>query len=133
MISEQIQEKYLNYIEESCKSLSLSNMMIGNTIRSIHGSLPIIFLIMILFAPFNIAIITNIIVFILLISFILFRGCILSKLERKLCKEDFIITDPIFEILDIEINNKNRFYTLYWLGIPYVILINFIIYYRFYM
>ena len=133
MITEETQQKYLDYIEDCCKNMSLSNKMIGNTIRAIHGSLPVIFLIMILFAPFNIAIITNIIIFILLISFILFKGCILSKLEKRLCEEDFIITDPIFEILDIEINNKNRFNTLYWMGIPYVILVNFIIYYRFYM
>ena len=133
MISEEIQYKYLNKIEESCKELSLSNYMIGNLIRSIHGSLPIILIVIIIFGTFNVVIITNIIITILLVCFILFRGCILSKLERKLCKDDFVITDPLFEILDIEINNENRFYTLYWIGIPYVILVNFIIYYRFYM
>ena len=107
--------------------------MIGNTIRSIHGSLPIIFFVIVLFGTFNVVIITNIIILLLLLSFILFKGCILSKLEKKLCKEDFVITDPLFEILDIEINNQNRYYTLYWIGIPYIIIINIIIYYRFYM
>ena len=133
MISEEIQNNFLNNIQQSCKELSLSNHMIGNTIRSIHGSLPIIFFVIVLFGTFNVVIITNIIILLLLLSFILFKGCILSKLEKKLCKEDFVITDPLFEILDIEINNQNRYYTLYWIGIPYIIIINIIIYYRFYM
>ena len=52
--------------------------------------------------------------------------------QCKLCKEDYIITDPLFEIMEIEINNENRFKTLYYIGIPYILLINFIIYYRFF-
>jgi hypothetical protein len=132
MDTNNLQETILNSIEEGCNELTLSNKTIGNLIRSMHGSLPIIFLTLISCGSFKTAIITNIIVFILLISFVIFRGCILSKLEKKLCKEDFIITDPLFEIMEIEINNENRFKTLYYIGIPYILLINFIIYYRFF-
>ena len=105
---------------------------LGNLIRSTHGSLPIIFLTLISCGSFKTVIITNIIVIILLVSFIVFKGCILSKLEKKLCKEDFVITDPLFEIMEIEINNENRFKTLYYIGIPYIVIINLIIYYRFF-
>jgi len=132
MNTNDLQETILNSIEEGCNELTLSNHTIGNLIRSMHGSLPIIFLTLISCGSFKVAIITNIIVFILLLSFVVFRGCILSKLEKKLCKTDFIITDPLFEIMEIEINNENRFKTLYWIGIPYILLVNFIIYYRFF-
>ena len=132
MTTNKLQDNILNSIEEGCNELTLSNKTIGNLIRSTHGSLPIIFLTLISCGSFKTVIITNIIVIILLVSFIVFKGCILSKLEKKLCKEDFVITDPLFEIMEIEINNENRFKTLYYIGIPYILMINFIIYYRFF-
>jgi hypothetical protein len=39
---------------------------------------------------------------------VVFRGCILSRLERHLTQEDVTIVDPLLNITGLEVNKKNR-------------------------
>lgn len=45
-----------------------------------------------------------------IIFFIIFKGCILTRLERKLesSKKSFTLIDPILKIMRIKVNNNNR-------------------------
>jgi hypothetical protein len=46
---------------------------------------------------------------IMIISNIIFNGCILTKLEYKLTRKNTTIVDPILNLFKIGINNVNRF------------------------
>ena len=46
--------------------------------------------------------------------FNLFGGCILSRLERRFCHEDYTIIDPILEFINVPLTNNNRHrYSIY--------------------
>lgn len=46
--------------------------------------------------------------------YIIFRGCFITKWERKVSKSDFTVIDPVLNFLSIKIDRNSRFYiTLY--------------------
>ena len=117
---------------KNCKKGRLSPKSIGIIIRSFHMFAPIYFITVILFVS---QIWCNIIVVFLLfvvILFYTFEFCILTLIENQLCNDNFTILDPHLELLNLEINNNNRFYITTINGIIYLLIICCIYYNRFY-
>ena len=69
----------------------------------------------------------------LISMFIYFNGCILSKLEKYLCKNDINIVDIFIEIIysNKENINKKRYIITLIMGFFYVLFVTCVYYYRF--
>ena len=67
------------------------------------------------------------------ILFYTFDSCFLSIIEQNYCNDDFVIIDPILEYYDLEINNKNRYFISNMIGIPYILIVFIIYYFRFFI
>ena len=101
--------KIINYLENKCNNSKIRNITILNILRALHFTIPIFILIISFFVSKKILIIIFFISLIKFILFMYFNCCILSLLELKLSKNDnYTIVDIYLELLDIEINNKNR-------------------------
>ena len=76
--------------------------------RAYHVNMPIYFLIIMLYGSFIVNI--GLLVFLLcaLVSFVVFDGCILSRIENALDEDDITVVDPTLELLGLEINHTNR-------------------------
>jgi len=99
--------------------------------RILHYIMPIVFVIIMLIGSktlFEIVIFFNIVI---LMLFIIFNGCILSKLEHRFTDENFTVIDPFLEIINIKLTNENRKkYTLYFITSGNIVLFTFY-YFRF--
>ena len=67
------------------------------------------------------------------VSFIYYKGCVLTVLETKLCGDTFTFIDPILEYNNIELNSKNRYFVSFVVGINYLAVTFLIYFYRFKM
>lgn len=127
-----LRKKVINFLYNYIDTSNISNKSYGHIIRSVHFSIPIIFLIIISIATYRTCIIIFYLLFIMAILFYLFNGCFLTMLELKLLKDNFTITDPFIEYFNFKLTNDSRLImtlyimTLYW----YIFL--FIIYMRFF-
>jgi len=121
-----------NCAENLKKNGRVSTKSLGLMIRSIHMFLPTYLMTILMFGPLflcNIAIISLVGA---IVCFYLFDCCFISILERNICDDDFIVTDPILEMLSLPINNHNRYYISNVVG-PLYLYLAFVVYYvRFY-
>ena len=104
---------------------------LGILIRSIHINLPIIILIIVSCGSKTSAIIHVLFLLFVVFMYIIFNGCILSMLEERLCKEQYILVDPFIELSGLEINYKNRKSFTLWIMSSHVIIVFLIFYFRF--
>ncbi len=123
--------RFLLDIAEKCKKGRLSQKSIGVIIRTFHMSAPVNFIIILLFASHFMCVLTMTFLVFVACMFYTFDGCFLSILEKELCKDDFTIIDPNLELLNMELNNKNRLYISNIIGIVYILTICFLYYVRF--
>ena len=95
-------------MENWCTETKISNFTLGHALRSYHVSFPIILILLAYYAPKCIVqlIIVNLIIASIL--FIRFNGCILTKLETRLCGSEFTLADLFVELFNLELNNRNR-------------------------
>lgn len=127
-----LRKKVINFLYNYIDTSNISNKSYGHIIRSVHFSIPIIFLIIISIATYRTCIIIFYLLFITAILFYLFNGCFITMLELKLLKDNFTIIDPFIEYFNFKLTNDSRLImtlyimTLYW----YIFL--FIIYMRFF-
>jgi hypothetical protein len=124
-------KRFLLDIADKCKQGRLSQKSIGVIIRTFHMSAPINFIIILLFASHLMCVLTMIFLVFVACMFYTFDGCFLSILEKELCNDDFTIIDPNLEILNMEVNNKNRLYISNIIGIVYILSICLLYYIRF--
>lgn len=126
-----LQNKILNYCEELLRSTRLDDETICSTLRFFHSLFPLAVAYAILFGSkkiFYILMVANIIIYSL---FIYFNGCILTRLEKRFCDDDFIVADPFLEFLGIPVNHDTRFkFTIYWFILNFFLAIS-VYYYRF--
>ena len=108
----------------------INKILIGHWIRSFHYNILIYILIFMILLPkkYSFYIILFYIIFIVL-PFLFFRGCWVSQLENKLIHDNTNICDLWLEIMNLKINNSNRYYFTIFLGLFYIILLCII--YRF--
>ena len=125
-------KQLLLVIADKCKQGRLSQKSIGVIVRTFHMSAPINFVFILLFAPHLMCVFTMLFLIFVACMFYIFDGCFLSILEKELCNDDFTIIDPNLEMLEMEVNNKNRLFISNIIGILYILMICSIYYVRFY-
>jgi len=130
-ISKLNKDNFINFLENICNNIPISNKLLGLIIRFVHFNLTMVILIFVLFAPKFLALLFIIFTFIIIIMYILLGGCILTILEQRLCKENYTIFDPFIKLIGLEINFKNRkLFTLYTI-VTFLTIILSIFYFRF--
>lgn len=124
---------YNNIVEHIINKLQTLNAdrKVAFYIRAFHVNLPMYLIIFLIYGPQWLSISILIGLTISFVSLIIFKGCILSKLEKKLDGEDIIIVDPTLSLLGFELNNSNRFKISIVSGILYYYLSMYIYYTRF--
>ena len=65
------------------------------------------------------------------VSFVLFKGCLLSKIENTLDGEDITIIYPFLDFLRMEKTNKNRMNISILIGVLYVFFALLVFHFRF--
>ena len=109
-----MQKQILDEIEKLLRKTGYSDREICNTLRGFHMFFPNLAAFFILFGSkrmFKVTLLANILIFIM---FNLLGGCILSRLERRFCHEDYTIIDPILEFINVPLTNDNRHrYSIY--------------------
>ena len=90
------------------RQLNLSDKTIGFFMRAMHVHTPIYLIIMMVYGNYWGCIMILIGLAFGFAYFIMFDGCVLSKLEQTLDQEDITIVDPYLEMANIEKTNKNR-------------------------
>jgi hypothetical protein len=126
----QIIESYLSVIKK-WNFLNLSDKDLGFFIRAFHVNLPLYFIICMIYGS---KVQNTILLFFLIlafISFILFNGCILSKIENKIDGEDITIIDPFLDSLRMEKTTKNRMRISFIIAFFYLSFAFVTFYYRF--
>jgi hypothetical protein len=107
-------DKIVDICENCIRSINLSDKNTCMLLRTLHFIMPIVTVVIMLLGSktwFKIIILFNIIVFIL---FLIFHGCILSKIEHRFTDDEFTVIDPFLEIIGVELTNENRHvYSLY--------------------
>ena len=131
LISKLTRDNCINFLENICNYLPISNKLLGLIIRLVHFSLSILIIIFVLFAPKILAVLCIIFLFIMALMYVLFGGCILTILEQRLCKENYTILDPFIELIGLKINSKNRKIFTLCTMVPFLSIISLIFYFRF--
>ena len=121
----------LDRMERWCTESKISNFTLGHAIRSYHVSLPIFLIMLAYYAPKCIVqfIIANLII--ASIFFNKFNGCILTKLETRLCGSEFTLADLFVEMFNLELNNRNRMIISYCIASGFWSAIILIYFFRF--
>jgi len=132
---ENTRKKLSNYIVNYCfngvQKLGLPKELVGFMLKVFHFNIPFYCLVLILFSPIRVSLVCVSLLIFAVINFIYFKGCILSKIEYKLCKNDINIIDPFILLCRDKINNEKRYkYTLY-LAASYFITAALILYIRY--
>lgn len=111
--------------------LNLSDKNLGFFLRAFHVNLPFYFTIFMLYGSK----VQNIVILCFLlcaaIAFVLFKGCLLSKMENTLDGEDITIIDPFLDFLRMEKTNKNRMIVSVAIGVLYVSFALLVFHFRF--
>jgi hypothetical protein len=131
LISKLTRDNFINFLENICNNIPISNKLLGLIIRLVHFNLTMVILIFVLFAPEFLALLCIIFTFIMIIMYILLGGCILTILEQRLCKENYTIIDPFIKLIGLEINSKNRKLFTLCTMLPFLPIILLIFYFRF--
>ena len=124
--------KILDYLELLCNTSSLSNKTLGMTIRSYHVGSPFIILILLFYGSQLLVTVYAISLILVFMTFIACNGCLLTMLEHRLCGDEFTIADPFIEVLQLELNSRNRMNVSYCISISYFAFFFLVYYYRFY-
>ena len=118
-VSKSTRKNFVNYLEKKCNNSNISNKSLGIMIRSFHISSPLVILMAISCTSFFFATLSYIILIIVASLYIIFEGYVLSMLEKRLCKDSFILVDPIIEYSRLDVNYKNRKTFTAWIMFPH--------------
>ena len=130
-VSKEYRNELIKSIVEKLKQLGLSEKTIGFFMRAYHVNVPIYFFIIMIYGSFtmNVAVIAFLLC--ALVSFIVFDGCILSRIESELDQDDITVVDPLLELTGIEKNHKNRIQISYCIAAMYLVMTFLIFWFRF--
>jgi hypothetical protein len=87
---------------------NLSDKNLGFFLRAFHVNLPLYLMIFMFYGTKVQNIMILFFLFCAAVSFILFKGCLLSKLENNIDGEDITIIDPFLDFFRMEKTTKNR-------------------------
>ena len=130
-VSKEYRNEVVKGVISKFKKFGLSEKTIGFFIRAYHVNMPIYFFIIMVCGSFyvNLALIAFLLC--ALVSFIVFDGCILSRIESELDEDDITVVDPMLEIAGIEKTHKNRIQISYVIAGMYLVMAFLIFWLRF--
>ena len=130
-VSKEYRKDLVNWYITQLKKLNLSDKTIGFFMRAYHVNIPIYFIIFMVYGSKYVCI--AILLFLLgaLVSFVVFDGCILSKIESMIDDEDITVVDPLLEIFYFDKTNENRMFISFIIAGLYLSLAFFIYFIRF--
>ena len=128
----EFQKRLLNTCENLLRKTGFKDETICRALRIVHALFKISGAYLVLFGSKEKVKLTIIsIVIICLVLFTYFRGCLLSKLERRFCKDDYTTMDPLMRLFNISTTNTNRIKFTYGFTIVCFILASLVYYVRF--
>lgn len=132
-----IKNQFLKLIYNELDRLKIDNLYLGIIIKSIHFQLPGLCLFAVSFFPKYIAHLAIFYVIFVSILYYYFNNCFISVIENELLKNydnlrDLNVVDPVLNILDCEICNKNRKYISIYVFVFYFLIILTIFGFRFF-
>ena len=130
-VSKEYRNEVVKTIIDKLKGLGLSEKTIGFFMRAYHVNMPIYFCVIMIYGSFyaNIALIAFLLC--ALASFVVFDGCILSRIESELDEEDITVVDPLLELSGLEKTHKNRIQISYLIAGMYLVMTFLIFWVRF--
>lgn len=99
----EIETKILNFLKFIC-----SKRYTAIYLQSLHYMLPTLCSSVVLFHPKLHVEIVLFFSYIFIIAFFLFEGCLLFKFDKYYFNEDVNMSDPLLDLLNLEINEENR-------------------------
>ena len=130
-LSKEYKKRIIDMYVTQLKKINMSEKTIGFFIRAFHVNLPVYFFIFMLYGTK----LQNVFIlgFLLcaFVSFVLFDGCILSKIENRIDEEDITIVDPMLEIIKIEKTNRNRMIISFIIAFIYILFAAMVFHFRF--
>lgn len=109
-----LQKLVLDTCESCLRKTGFNDSQICWALQTFHFIFPNIAAFFIFFGSkraFKVAVLINIIIFILFVSL---NGCILTRLERRFTESDYTILDPVLDFLGWEKTHENRVkYSIY--------------------
>lgn len=133
-----IKDKFLKLIYNKLDSLKIDNLYLGVLIKSIHFNLPGMCLFVILFFKKKYAILALIYITFVIILYKYYNNCFITIIENELLKDyqhlkDLNVVDPLLDIFELEINNRNRKYISIFVFIFYYLFVLSIFVFRFFL
>ena len=112
--------------------INLPNKIKAFIIKSMHMQAPINGFTLIVLSNFRVGICIYFMFVLVFILFFYFNGCFITIVEYKLDKENFInIADPYLYMTNSELTDENRYYSIIYIGIFYMIVSAWILLYKF--
>ena len=131
IFSKSLQNKIIDDCVNYIKQLNMPPQQLGLLIRILHAQLGVNSLNNILYLSHKAFIVTLILLFMALLMFITFDGCIISKIEYKIDGINITVIDYWLYLFNIELTNQNRLIQSYIVAMLYFSAIIFIYLYRF--
>lgn len=112
--------------------INLPNKIKAFIIKSMHMQAPINGFTLIILSNFRVGICIYLVFVFVFILFFYFNGCFITIVEYKLDRENFInIADPYLYMTNSELTDENRYYSIIYIGIFYMIVSTWILLYKF--
>ena len=112
--------------------INLPNKIKAFIIKSMHMQAPINGFTLIVLSNFRVGICIYLVFVFVFILFFYFNGCFITIVEYKLDKENFInIADPYLYMTNSEFTDENRYYSIIYIGIFYMIVSTWILLYKY--
>ncbi len=132
MFSHDHRSSVIKWNVEMLRSMNMSDKTIGFYLRSLHVHTPIYLLI----SMWTCGSLWNGVFILLCLAiaffyFVMFDGCVLSKIEQTLDAQDITIVDPFLEIAGVEKTNQHRMTLSFWFAGGYSLFMFLIFYFRF--
>jgi len=132
LFSRDYRKSVISWQLQNLRNLGLSDKTIGFFVRAAHVHTPIYILIYLMYiGDVWGSILTIVALWFGFAYFILFDGCVLSKLEQVLDSADITIVDPFLEMARFEKSNLNRMRLSLGMGAGYVVFCMLVVYHRF--
>ena len=132
-----IKNKFVKLIYNYLDNLKIKNLYLGIIIKSIHFQLPgLCFFLICFFSKIFAYLALTYVTFVSILYYYL-NNCFISVIENELLKDykdlrDLNVVDPVLNMLDCEITNKNRKYLSIYVFIFYYLIIFTIFLFRFF-
>lgn len=133
LVTKEQKQRCIDWLKDKVCNKHMSDKSNGQMIRAFHMASPLGFLFILAYGPVWMVWIVLLFILLCIIGFFVFDGCIVSSLEKRLCKDDFNILDPTLEYYGMELTNANRMEITYPIMVVYPMIVGLILYHRFYL